>query len=85
MNKFTTSISNNVLRVVKHCDVYPCTQIIPLKYITSIEHFTPSRLVIQYNTNNQYNRIELEYATKNVASSVFDEFQKELEKYHQCK
>jgi hypothetical protein len=82
MNKFTTSISNNVLRVIKQCEVYPSHQCIPVKYITSIEHFRPLCITIQYNTNNQYNRIEMEYSTHEKATSVFNELQTELEKYH---
>lgn len=85
MNKCTTSISNNVLRIMKQCEIYPSYQCIPLKYITCIEHFTPSHISILYNTYNQNNRVEMEYSTKEKAASVFNELQTELEKYHQFK
>ena len=87
MNKFHTSISNNVLRIVHQCVVQPSIQIIPLKYITSVEcrNQAPPRVVIQYNTLHEYHRTEIEYSSYPLAEGVFNELQKGLEEVHSLK
>lgn len=87
MNKFHTSISNNVLRIVHQCAVHPSIQIIPLKYITSVEchNRMPPRLVIQYNTLHEHHRTEIEYSSYGLAEGVLNELQKGLEDVHKLK
>lgn len=80
MDKVTLSISNNLLKIVKKCTVNPSTQIIPLRYITSVEcfHNCPPRIVVQYNTINPYNRTEIEYSTCEKAHDEFKKLMNEL-------
>ena len=84
MNKYLTFIYNNVLRIECLCKVHPRMQIIPLKYITSVEchNQTPPRVIIQYNTPHEYHRTEMEYPSYRLAEDVFHELQKGLEDVH---
>ena len=84
MNKFLTFISNNVLRIECVCKAHPRKQIIPLKYITSVEchNRTPPLIVIQYNTLHEHHRTEIEYSSHPLAEGVFNELQKGLEGVH---
>ena len=80
MDKVAFRISNNLLKVIKKCTVSPSTQIIPLRYITSVECFNsnPPRIIVQYNTMNPYNRTEIEYSTFEKAQDDFNKLVKEL-------
>lgn len=84
MTKVQTFISNNILRIEYACKNHPRVQLIPLKYITSVEcsNTTPPCIVIQYNTLHTYNRTELEYSCHGHAEGVFNELQKGLEHVH---
>jgi hypothetical protein len=84
MNKFQTFISNSLLRIECVCKLHPRMQVIPLKYITCVElhNEAPPRIVIQYNTLDQYNRKEIEYSSVGLAQGAFDELQKGLESVH---
>jgi hypothetical protein len=84
MNKFLTFISNNVLRIEHVCKMHQQKQIIPLKYITSVEchNQLPPRIVIQYNTLHEHHRTEIEYSSYGLAEGVFNELQKGLEGVH---
>jgi hypothetical protein len=84
MNKFQTFISNNILRIDYVCKLQPNIHIIPLKYITCVELYNeaPARIVIQYNTLDQYSRKEMEYSSFGLAQTAFNEIQKGLEGVH---
>ena len=84
MNKFQTFISNNLLRIESVCKLHQHVHIIPLKYITCIElhNEAPAKIVIQYNTLDQYSRKEMEYSSFGLAQGVFNELQKGLEGIH---
>jgi hypothetical protein len=85
MNKFQTFVSNNVLRIEYVCKVQPRMQIIPLKYITSVECYnqSPPRIVIQYNSLHEFHRTEMEYSSYGLAEGVFNQLQKGIEAVHQ--
>lgn len=76
-----------MLRIVHQCTVHPSIQIIPLKYITSVECHkrAPPCIVIQYNTLHEYHRAEIEYSSYGMAEGVFNELQKGLEGLHGLK
>jgi hypothetical protein len=84
MSKFNIFVSNNVFRIEYLCKVNVRKQIIPLKYITSVDcqNLTPPRIVIQYNTLHEFHRTELEFSSYKVAEGVFNEIQKGLESVH---
>ena len=84
MNKCQTFISNNLLRIEYVCTSHPRMHVIPLKYITCLElhNEAPPRIVVQYNTLDQYNRKEMEYSSFGLAQGVFNELQKGLEGVH---
>jgi hypothetical protein len=84
MNRITLNISNNVLRLVKGCDVYPSVQCIPLKHIASVEYFAivPPRVVLTYTTPDPTHRMEMEYSTHERAQAAFQQIQTGLEAYH---
>lgn len=87
MNKCQTFISNNLLRIVHHRDVVSHVHLLPLKYITSVQvvNDIPPRIIIQYNTLDQYSRTYLEYSTYNEAETTFNEIQKGLEDIYRLK
>jgi hypothetical protein len=84
MTKFQTFISKNVLRIEQAGKLQPSVNIIPLKYVTCIElhNEVPAKIVIQYNTLDQYSRKEMEYSSFGLAQGVFNELQKGLEDIH---
>lgn len=63
------------------------SEIIPLKYITSVEchNQTPPRVIIQYNTSHEYHRTEMEYVSYRLAEDVFHDLQKGLEGVHKAR
>lgn len=81
MDKVTLSVSHNLVKLVRKCSLSPCTQIIPLRHITSVEcfHSNPPRIVVQYNTMNSYNRTEIDYSTYEKAQADFVQIMNKLE------